>query len=68
MKKLTRTQLKEHAQNALMQGIANQLGYYNPDDYGNDVPADQKDELRQVMQREADRIARMFGFEKAWSN
>lgn len=66
--KLTRTQLKEHAREALMTGIANQLGYYDPSDYGHEFTEEQKDELHQVMKREADRVARLLGYEEAWSN
>lgn len=68
MAKLTRTQLKEHAREALMTGIANQLGYYDPNDYGYEYTEEQKGELRAAMGREADRVARLLGFEKAWSN
>ena len=68
MAKLTRTQLKEHAQEVLMQGIANQLGYYDPGDDAREIPREQREEFRAVMQREADRAARLFGYEKAWSN
>lgn len=51
-----------------MQGIANQIGYYDPNDYAEEMTQAEKDELREVMQREADRVARLFGFDKAWSN
>jgi hypothetical protein len=66
--KLNRAQLKEHAQEVLMQGIGNQLGYYNPDDDAREIPQSQRDEFHAVMQREADRVAKLFGYEKAWSN
>jgi hypothetical protein len=66
--KMTRTELKRKAQEALMQGIANQLGYYDPNDFGEDFTEEQKDELHAVMKREADRVARLFGYEKAWSS
>ena len=66
--KLTRTQLKEHAREALMQGIANQLGYYDPNDFGYEYTEEQKDALRAVMGREANRVARLLGFEEAWAN
>jgi hypothetical protein len=68
MVKRTRTELKRLAQEALMQGIANQLGYYDPNDFGDEMTDEERDELRQVMQREADRVARLFGYESAWSN
>jgi hypothetical protein len=66
--KLNRTQLKEHAREVLMHGIGNQLGYYNPDDDAREIPQDQREEFRAVMQREADRVARLFGYEEAWAN
>jgi hypothetical protein len=65
---LSRTKLKLIAQDALMQGIANQLGYWNPEDCAEEIPESQRDELDQIMKREADRVARMFGFEEAWIN
>lgn len=68
MSKLTRTQLKDHAREALMMGIGNVLGYYDPDDDAREIPQDQRDEFHQVMKREADRVARLFGYEEAWSN
>lgn len=68
MPKRTRTEMKRMAQEALMQGIANQIGYYDPNDYAEEMTQAEKDELREVMQREADRVARLFGFDKAWSN
>lgn len=68
MDKLNRTQLKQHAQEVIMHGVANQLGYYNPDDDAREIPQNQRDEFRAVMQREADRVARLLGYEKAWSS
>lgn len=69
MAKRTRTELKEAARDALMQGIANQLGYYDPNDYDDVTWSEaEKGELREVMQREADRVAKLLGFDSAWSN
>ncbi|MGK5530842.1 hypothetical protein [Streptomyces sp. URMC 129] len=66
--KLTRAELKEQAREVLLHGIANQLGYYNPDDDAREIPEGQRDEFQAVMKREADRVARLFGYEKAWVN
>ncbi|MGI5347012.1 hypothetical protein ACQEU8_02315 [Streptomyces sp. CA-250714] len=66
--KRTRTELKQMAQDVLMQGIANQLGYYDPNDYGESMTDAERDEFREIMQREADRVAKLFGYESAWSN
>lgn len=66
--KLSKTAMKEMAQDALMHGIANVLGYWDPTDEGKQLTDEQRDELRQVMQQQADRIAKLFGYDNAWSN
>lgn len=68
MAKMTRTELKHKAQEVLMHGIANRLGYYDPLDYGVEMTEAELNEFREIMQREADRVARLFGYESAWSN
>jgi len=68
---MTRTEMKLDVQHSLMQGIANVLGYFaeNRAPIGwNDWSEEQQNEYRAVMQREADRVAKLFGFESAWSN
>ncbi|MEW1547550.1 hypothetical protein [Streptomyces tsukubensis] len=68
---LSRRAMKAAAQESLMHGIANAIGYftemYVPQGWS-DWTEEQRDEYRTIMQREADRVARLFGFEKAWSN
>ena len=64
---MTRTEMKHTAQDALMHGIGNVLGYARPDGF-DDWPPAQQEKYRAIMQREADRVAKMFGYEKAWSN
>ncbi|MEU6765914.1 hypothetical protein ABZ916_25790 [Streptomyces sp. NPDC046853] len=65
--RLTRTELKHLAQEALMQGIGSQLSYWRPQDYDTAIPDGQQEELREVMQREADRVAKLFGYKDgAW--
>jgi hypothetical protein len=66
--KLTRTELKTKAQEVLMTGIANQLGYWNPEDWDEPRVAEQLDEFREIMKREADRVAKLFGYDESWSN
>ncbi|RCH68740.1 hypothetical protein DT019_08685 [Streptomyces sp. SDr-06] len=68
MPKMTRTELKRKAQDALMNGIANTLGYYDPRDCGVEMTEAELAEFREIIQREADRVARLFGYESAWSN
>lgn len=65
--KLTKTEQKEKAQVMLMHGIGNVLGYWS-ERSGDEIPLEQHEEFHAIMLREADRIARMFGFEKAWCN
>jgi hypothetical protein len=59
--------MKRAAQNALMHGIGNVLGYARPHDW-DDWTTEQQDAYHSVLQREADRVAKLFGFESAWSN
>ena len=66
--KMTRTELKEIAQKAIMHGIGNVLGYWDPANQALEIPDDQEDELREIMPREADRLAKVFGYDRAWSN
>lgn len=64
---MKRTEIKHKAQDALMQGIANQLGYYDPADFGENLSESEREELRAEMKRQADRVAKLFGYEEAWS-
>ena len=66
--KFARTELKHLAQEALMQGIATQLGAWDPTVCDKMVPPTQLDELQEIMKREADRVAKLFGYEEAWTN
>ena len=56
---LSKTELKHIAQNQIMHGIANVLGYWDPDDDDAGIPE---------AQREANRVAKLLGYEKAWVN
>jgi hypothetical protein len=64
----TRTDLKRLAQDTLMTGIANQLSYWKPQDEGIEMTPEKLEEFQEIMKREADRVARMFGYEEAWRN
>ncbi|MGW1231417.1 hypothetical protein [Streptomyces californicus] len=67
-KKFTKTELKGLAQMALLQGIATQLGSWAPEECDKGVPPEQMDELYGIMTREANRVAKLFGYEEAWVN
>lgn len=74
---------KERAQEMLMQGIAKVLGYWseenpNPfatssqDESGNwrmaePLTEEEQEAFKQVLLREADRVAKLFGFDSAWT-
>lgn len=67
----TRTEKKQFVQTELMHGMANALGYWTErlteserDALGEDGLA----ELQALMQEQANRVAKMFGYEKAWVN
>lgn len=65
--KRTRTEIKQDAQEIIMDGIAKVLGYHDPNENGMSYSDAELAQLREIMQREADRVARMFGYENAWT-
>jgi predicted TIM-barrel fold metal-dependent hydrolase len=59
---------KEKAQEMLMYGIGVVLGYWT--EQSPDAAKDMgitDEELDAILWREADRVARLFGYEKAWA-
>lgn len=67
----TRTAKKEWAQNELMHGMANVLGYWTEhlsEEERDSLGEDGIVELRALLQQQADRVAKIFGYEQAWSN
>ncbi len=64
---MNRTDMKLLAQDALMHGIGNVLGYERPSDF-EDWPKEQQEAYREIMQREANRLAKVFGYGEAWAN
>lgn len=64
---MNRTDMKLLAQDQLMHGIGNALGYIRPSDF-EDWPKEQQEAYREIMQREANRLAKVFGYGEAWAN
>lgn len=65
----TRTEKKQFVQDKLMDGLSLTLGYWQErltDDERDTLGEDGLAELQTLMQEQANRVARMFGFEKAW--
>jgi uncharacterized protein (DUF2164 family) len=62
---MTRTEMKLKAQEMLLDGISTKLGYWY-ESQGYEIPDESRDEFQAIMQREADRVAKMFGYERAW--
>ncbi len=66
----TKTQIKELAQEELMHGIARTLGYCLEDQGLTDKLAEMgvdQDLFRNVMRAQADRLAKLFDYEEAWT-
>lgn len=64
--KRTRTQIKEMAQQVIMDHVAKALGYYDPAEYGDVMTPEEAEEFRTVLKAQADRVARLMGYEEAW--
>lgn len=65
----SRREQKEKAREMLMCGMANVLGYWA--ESGPNVATElglTDEEFRALLGDEADRVAKLFGYEKAWSN
>jgi hypothetical protein len=65
----TRTEKKQFVQDVLMDGLSISLGYWTEKLSDSDRDALGEDglaELQVLMQEQANRVAKMFGYEKAW--
>jgi len=67
---MNRTQMKELAQDHIMDAVSVALGYWHEQlpARGVQIPEELHDEFRAIMQREADRVAKIFGYNQAWSS
>lgn len=67
---MTQTELRTIAQAELMHGIGNVLGYWreNPPDGAEGWSVEDEAAYTQMLRKQADRVARLLGFEQAWSN
>lgn len=65
--KRTRTDIKQDAQDILMDAIAKARGYHDPSANGMHYSGPEAEQLREIMQREANRVAKLFGYDQAWT-
>lgn len=67
--KLTRTELKQKAQETIAYMVSTAFTYANESDMcGEEIPAEQWDEFWSVLEHQADRAARLMGYEKHWKS
>lgn len=59
---------RQEAQDMLMHGIGNVLGYWQEQYAAQSMTDEERKEMTQILQEQADRVAKMFGYDKAWSN
>jgi hypothetical protein len=70
-KRASKREAKEAAQKMLMHGIGNVLGYWHEDMNNSRTAANlglTQEEFGEVLLAQADRVARLLGFEEAWCN
>ncbi len=60
---------RQEAQDILMHGVSVALGYWTEQhaDLAEQMTEAEQDEFRALLQQEADRLAKVFGFQKAWT-
>lgn len=65
----TKREAKEKAQEMLMHGLGNVLGYWSENniDAAKDLGLTDE-EFHKILQEQADRVAKLFGYDYAWSN
>jgi len=65
----TKTNQKRRAQEILMHGISVALGYWTEQNSFDVEVLDEEQlaEFRQILQQQADRVAKLFGYDGAWS-
>lgn len=66
---MSKIEARRKAQEMLMHGLGGVLGYWsegNPDAAKDLGLTDE--ELHEILQQQADRVAKMFGYEQAWSS
>lgn len=71
MKKASKREAKCLAQDLLMHGIGNVLGYWMEDVLDTRHVAElgyTNEEFGAILLAQADRVAKLFGFDEAWSN
>ena len=71
LKLKTRNDKKQYAQDLIMDGIGNVLGYWMEqlsEEERDALGMDGINEMCELVHQQADRVAKMFGFDKAWSN
>lgn len=68
----SRAEMKRVAQDMIMSNVGNALGYWTESPECRrewlDPDSEEAQQFRAELKRQADRIARMFGFDEAWSN
>lgn len=64
----TKTQLRRLAQDVLLTGVMNSLSYWQPRDDGLEMSPEKLEEFQEILKQQADRLARLFGYEEAWRN
>jgi hypothetical protein len=65
---MNKTDTKRQAQDLLMQHVANALGYWDEHMERRGQAVDDPAAFQAELRRQADRIAKLFGYEEAWSN
>lgn len=64
----TVTAKKQAAQAELMHGIGKVLGYWVESPPFADMTEEEEAEFHALLLQQADRVAKMFGYEEAWSS
>lgn len=63
----THTEIKHMAQEAIMDHVAKMLGYHDLSEYGESLNVEDHEAFTAELKKQADRVARLMGYEEAWT-
>lgn len=66
--KFTRTELKLRAQADIAHMVSLVFNHVNESGVMEEIPASQRDEFWEILEKQADRAARLMGFEQHWKS
>lgn len=66
--RLTRTEMKLKAQEAIAHMVSSVFLYVREGGTLDEIPESQQEDFHEILEKQADRVARLLGYEKHWKS